>query len=129
MSDNKSLVSVTDSHGQLSFGFVAPDVIVSQSGGMVRSSPAGKLDYTMCFDGPMFERLATLYNKGAEVYGARNWMKCAQGSSDDKFNTLDRFRQSALRHFLSWLRGETNEDHAAAVAFNINGYEYLMDNM
>jgi hypothetical protein len=37
---------------------------------------------------------------------------------------LERFRMSAARHFEQWLRGDTDEDHAAAVFFNINGAEY-----
>jgi hypothetical protein len=38
---------------------------------------------------------------------------------------LERFRASAVRHFVQWLQGATDEDHAAAVIFNLNGYEYV----
>jgi hypothetical protein len=38
----------------------------------------------------------------------------------------ERFRESAFRHFLQWFNGETDEDHAAAVYFNINGAEYVL---
>jgi len=87
--------------------------------GMVRDVTEGKIDYTLAFDGPMFERYAKHLTKGAVKYSKRNWMK-AKGQEE-----LDRFRESALRHFLQWCRGETDEDHAAAVFFNINRAEYV----
>jgi hypothetical protein len=37
----------------------------------------------------------------------------------------ERFQESAARHFEQWLEGENDEDHAAAVFFNINGAEYV----
>lgn len=87
--------------------------------GMVRDTAEGKIDYSLVFDGPMFERWAEHMTKGAEKYAKRNWMK-AQGDAE-----LERFRESAIRHFLQWYRGELDEDHAAAVIFNINGAEYV----
>jgi len=51
--------------------------------------------------------------------GVRNWMK-ASGEAE-----LERFKQSAFRHFIQWMRGDTDEDHGAAVMFNINGAEYV----
>lgn len=97
------------------------------AGGMVRDTTEGKVDYTLVLDGPMFDRNAQHLTKGAKKYAARNWMKCAQGTPEERKLTQDRFLQSALRHFLQWTRGDRDEDHAAAVYFNINGYEYLRD--
>ena len=91
------------------------------SSGMVRDVADGKIDYTLVFDGPMFERWAEHLDKGAKKYDKRNWMLAA---NDEE---RERFRESALRHFLQWFRGETDEDHAAAVFFNINGAEYVKD--
>ena len=91
------------------------------SSGMVRDVADGKIDYTLVFDGPMFERWAEHLDKGAKKYDKRNWMLAA---GDEE---RERFRESALRHFLQWFRGETDEDHAAAVFFNINGAEYVKD--
>ena len=91
--------------------------------GMQRDTTKGKTDYTLVLDGPMFDRLADHLTKGALKYDKRNWMK-ATGQEE-----LERFRESALRHFLQWFRGETDEDHAAAVFFNINGVEYVKENM
>lgn len=91
----------------------------SYDSGMVRDVATGKIDYTLVLDGPMFERWAAHMTKGAEKYAKRNWMQAA-GDAE-----LERFRESALRHFLQWLRGDDDEDHAAAVFFNINGHEYV----
>lgn len=91
--------------------------------GMVRDTTEGKIDYTLALDGPMFKRYADHLTKGAKKYAARNWMQ-ANGQAE-----LDRFRESALRHFLQWLQGDVDEDHAAAVYFNINGAEYVKGRM
>lgn len=85
---------------------------------VVRNSTEGKVDYTLTRDGPMYERWARHLTKAVPRTGKRNWLK-ARTRRD-----RDRFRESALRHFEQWLAGETDEDHAAAVLFNINGYEY-----
>lgn len=89
--------------------------------GMVRDTDEGKVRYDLALDGPMFDRWAEHLTKGAKKYKPRNWMK-ASGQEE-----LERFRQSALRHFLQWYRGEVDEDHASAVFFNINGAEYCND--
>ena len=87
--------------------------------GMVRDTDANKIDYTLVLDGPMFERWAAHLTKGAGKYAPRNWM-LASGDAE-----YQRFRQSAFRHFLAWMQGETDEDHGAAVVFNINGAEFV----
>jgi hypothetical protein len=89
--------------------------------GMVRDVTDDKIDYTLALDGPMFKRLAIHLTKGAQKYAKRNWMK-ARGQAE-----LDRFKESATRHFMQWLNGDTDEDHAAAVLFNINGAEYVKE--
>jgi hypothetical protein len=40
-----------------------------------------------------------------------------------------RFKESALRHFIQWIDGNVDEDHAAAVLFNINGAEYIKEKL
>jgi hypothetical protein len=42
---------------------------------------------------------------------------------------MERFRESAARHFVQWMNGERDEDHAAAVVFNLNGYEYVRERL
>lgn len=96
--------------------------------GMMRDAAKGKVDYTLALDGPMFERWATHLQKACEPgpngeppkYAERNWM-LATGKAE-----LKRFRASAFRHLLQWLRGDRDEDHAAAVFFNINGAEFVL---
>lgn len=96
--------------------------------GMVRDTQEGKVDYTRVLDGPMFDRWAAHVTKAEKKYpdiapGVANWT-LASGEEE-----LVRFKKSAFRHFRQWLRGDTDEDHAAAVLFNINGYEYVRERM
>jgi hypothetical protein len=92
--------------------------------GMQRDTASGKPDFELVFNGPMLERWAEHLTKGQAKYpdpepGVANWTRAA--------GILEqiRFRKSAARHFLQWMRGDTDEDHASAVFFNINGYEYV----
>lgn len=93
----------------------------SFSGGMVRDTNDDKVRYDLVFDGPMLKRWAEHLTKGAKKYAPRNWM-LAEGEEEQA-----RFRESAIRHFFQWLDGQTDEDHAAAVFFNMNGVEYLKE--
>ena len=92
-------------------------------GGMVRDIADGKIDYSLVLDGPMFKRWAEHLTKGAKKYAKRNWM-LATGQEE-----YERFKESALRHFIQWWRGEKEEDHAAGVMFNINGAEYVAEKL
>jgi len=67
----------------------------------------------------MLTRWAELMTRGAGKYTARNWEKAETPEE------LDRFMESAYRHFMQWFCGETDEDHAAAIFFNITGAEYV----
>jgi dATP/dGTP diphosphohydrolase len=71
------------------------------------------------YDKLMLTRWAELLRKGAIKYARRNWEKA---DSDEE---LERAQASAFRHFMQWLSGETDEDHAAAVFFNINEVETI----
>lgn len=95
----------------------------SFASGMVRDTAQDKTNVALVFDGPMLWRWATHLTLGAVKYAKRNWMKAA-GEAE-----LERFRESAARHFAQWYRGDTDEDHAAAVIFNINGAEYVRDKL
>lgn len=91
--------------------------------GMVRDTQDGKTNFALVFSGPMLERWAALLTRGAVKYERDNWMK-ASGTPE-----LQRFQESAARHFAQWMRGDTDEDHAAAVVFNLNGAEYVKDRL
>jgi hypothetical protein len=40
---------------------------------------------------------------------------------------MARFKESACRHFVQWMRGDVDEDHAAALFFNVCGFEYVRE--
>ncbi len=93
--------------------------------GMQRDTQSGKprFDLIAPLDQPyanqMLTRWAGLMARGAEKYDDRNWEQASTHAE------LARYKASAARHFFQWLTGETDEDHAAAVFFNISGAEYV----
>lgn len=91
--------------------------------GMQRDTQADKTLWSLIYSGPMLERWAEHLTAGAVKYGPNNWL-LAEGEAE-----LQRFRDSAARHFAQWMRGDRDEDHAAAVFFNLNGAEYVLDKM
>ena len=96
---------------------------VEYPSGMVRDTQEGKTNYALIRDGVMFHRWAEHLTKGAEKYGKRNW--CLANSPEE----MERFVESACRHFEQWLLGEDDEDHAAAVMFNIDAAETVYEAM
>ncbi|MDO8610123.1 MAG: DUF5664 domain-containing protein [bacterium] len=91
--------------------------------GMIRDTAGDKIDFSLIYDGPMMERWARHLTLGAKKYQKRNWMR-ANGLEE-----LERFRESAARHFAQWMNGKTDECHEAGVYFNINAYEYLKEKL
>lgn len=71
------------------------------------------------YEDQFLTRWAKLMARGAEKYGERNF-ELANSTEE-----LERFEASALRHMMQWLSGEEDEDHAAAVAFNIFAAEMV----
>ncbi len=88
------------------------------STGMQRDVSGDKPRYDLV-DLSMLKRWAELQSRGAKKYGDRNW---EQAETQEELN---RFKESAFRHFVQWISGETDEDHAAAVFFNISGAEMV----
>lgn len=103
------------------------------AGGMVRSSATDKTDFTLAVDGAMFERWAEHLTRATQPrgdfpgYPKRNWLRAKDGTPEEKAATMERARESALRHLIQWYRGDTDEDHAAAVFFNINVHETVKE--
>jgi len=64
-------------------------------------------------------RVMNHYRKGGEKYGMNNWK---QGM------TTAVLYDSAQRHLLKWWQGETDEDHLAAVAWNVLGAMWTEQN-
>lgn len=91
--------------------------------GMVRDVTDDKIDYSLALDGPLFERLAKHLTEGARKYSKRNWM----GAKTQE--EYDRFRESFIRHTIQYLRGDIDEDHFAAILFNLNGMEYVKERL
>jgi hypothetical protein len=87
--------------------------------GMVRDTQEGKPRFDLLhpvgvpYPEQMLTRFAELMARGADKYGDRNWEK-ARGQEE-----LERYYSSAERHLEQWIAGETDEDHAAAVMFNV----------
>ena len=86
--------------------------------GMVRDSNDDKPRFDLCYQ-PMIKRWAELMDRGAVKYGENNWQLA---NSEEE---LARFKASAYRHFFQYINGEDDEDHAAAVFFNISASEYV----
>jgi hypothetical protein len=92
-----------------------------QPNGFTREPDADKPDLTWLFTvrgldlvpRELIERIAEHYDNGAAKYSAHNWRKGTDPAS------LARYRRSVARHIFAWFRGETDEDHAAAVAWNL----------
>lgn len=97
--------------------------------GMVRDTTEGKarfdllLPWGVPYNEQMLTRWAALMARGAVKYEDRNWEKAR---TDEE---LRRFMSSAFRHFMQWQAGEDDEDHAAAVLFNIMGAEFVLYHM
>lgn len=94
-------------------------------GGMVRDTTEGKTNFLNALFGPMFRRYAEHLTKGRIKYpdpepGVPNWT-LAEGKEE-----FLRAKESALRHMILWLEGARDEDHAAAVIFNVNLAEYVL---
>lgn len=91
--------------------------------GMRRDVQQGKPRFDLIFpegvayDDQLLTRFAGLLERGAAKYGDNNWQLA------DSEEELKRFRASGLRHMIQWACGETDEDHATAVIFNLMAYE------
>jgi hypothetical protein len=87
--------------------------------GMTRDTQDGKarFDYLVAenvpYDAQFLTRIALHMERGFDKYGHRNW---EQANSEVE---VDRFKSSAFRHLMQWLCGDREEDHAAAVVFNL----------
>jgi len=87
------------------------------STGMVRDSE-DKVLYSLV---PlwMLDRFAEHLTKGAKKYKKRNWEKACTPEE------LDRFIDSAWRHWIQLLENEQTEDHFSALIFNLCGAEHV----
>lgn len=98
--------------------------------GYVRDTNADKPAFHLMFPkGIPYEeqpltRVADILRRGEQKYGTRNWELA------EKPEEYERFKESALRHLIQVLNDEDDEDHAAAVVFNMLGImmmQYKLD--
>jgi len=85
--------------------------------GSRRDTQDGKPRYDLIGQ-ELLDRLAALMERGAVKYGEDNW-RLGQPAS--------RYIASGLRHLFQWKNGERDEDHLAAVVFNIGGLMQLQE--
>lgn len=91
----------------------------SFKGGSVRDSNEGKPRYDLIPPEALY-RVAMHYTTGAAQYGIRNYQK-GDGMP------YEAFIESAFRHFEAMRRGETDEDHPAALVWNILSYMWKQE--
>lgn len=85
--------------------------------GSKRDASEGKHRFDLIWVG-MLIRLAALMARGAAKYGEHNWMKG---------QPISRYWESLLRHAYAWKNGDDpNEDHLAAIIFNVMGIMYTV---
>lgn len=127
--DNVVNLSTIPEPGQIIFANPRGSFVVKDSGkreeyasGMRRDTTEGKPLYTL-IPRELLRRYAMHLTKGAEKYGRENW-KLANSQEE-----LDRFRDSAFRHFIQWMDGERDEDHLAAVIFNMWAADYVQEQL
>lgn len=94
--------------------------------GSVRDTAVGKIKWSRITFGPMMRRWAQHLTTAEAKYpdvapGVPNFTLI---ETDEEYQ---RYKESAFRHFMSWFYDEVDEDHAAAVIFNVNGVELIKD--
>lgn len=75
------------------------------------------------YENCLLTRWAAILTRGANKYAERNWEKA------NSLEEFKRFKSSAFRHFMQLMCNQTDEDHFAAVVFNLNGMVYLMNKL
>ncbi|KKN50644.1 hypothetical protein LCGC14_0630710 [marine sediment metagenome] len=85
--------------------------------GAQRDMQSGKPRFDLIPLGPL-RRLADLYSAGAEKYGPNNWRKGIP---------LQRTLASLERHLADWIEGKIDEDHGAAVLWNMMALMWTED--
>ena len=94
---------------------------ISYGGEAVRDTNAGKPRYDLISTVGL-KRLAELMARGAEKYSDRNW---EIGIGTETGIPEARFYESAFRHLMQYASGDVDEDHLAAVCFNLFGIMHL----
>ena len=91
------------------------EIITNELGG-TRESKKDKKRYDL-IPVELLDRLADHYGKGALIHGDNNWRLLI---TDEDLTIM---KAAAFRHFMSWLKGEDNEDHLSALVFNVIAFD------
>lgn len=86
-------------------------------GGSKRDSNIGKIRPDL-ISPYMLKALGRVLAEGAKHYGERNWEKNMPSSV---------LKESASRHYVSWMNDEIDEDHAAKLIFNAMAWIHFRD--
>jgi hypothetical protein len=87
--------------------------------GAVRDRAVGKGRFDLIATQMMF-RLARHYEAGAVKYSDRNW---------EKGMPISVYVDAAMRHLIKYIAGWNDEDHAAAIVWNIAAIMFVEDEM
>jgi hypothetical protein len=102
---------------------------INYKSGMLRDTSKDKPRFDLIipinqkYEETLLYRWAMLLMRGAQKYSERNWEKA------NSIEELSRAKESAFRHFIQAISGETDEDHFAAVCFNLNEVIYIMNKL
>lgn len=83
----------------------------SQPSGLLREDKTAKPDFT--YVGMVYSSIARIMQRfmmGEAKYARGNWRECED---------ILTYQQSAVRHLMQYLNGQTDEDHIAAAATNL----------
>ena len=98
-----------DNPSQMVFGCLS---LFVDSGDLTHLQNLLGIAVTFMFRDPstMLLEVSKHFEEGAEKYGENNWQKGLP---------VKRYVDSAVRHYLKWLRGDTDEPHDRAFCWNI----------
>lgn len=95
---------------------------ITGSNGMLKDAASIRKPRFTLLDMQFLTRFAAHMTKGAAKYKPNNWR-----TADAK--DREGFQDSAARHLIQWLEGETDEDHAAAICANVMMFEATKGNV
>jgi len=92
---------------------------------MIRETKEDKPDFDLLFpknvkfeDTLMYAAAMTM-TEGKKKYAERNWENAS-------IKDIHTFRKGLYRHTIQLLTGQTDENHAGAIIFNLNGLVFCM---
>jgi len=103
--------------GKIISGVKIEDRVISETGSS-RSDQTGKGRYDL-IPPCALRRLSLRFEGGAACHGERDW---------EKGMSVSRCYCSAFRHLMQWASGFSDEDHLAAVMWNISAIMFMEEN-